>query len=1147
MSLWPFVTVLASLVLILLFRRIDKRTISFHKFKRYADKLSADFDRYLQHKKQELAGSVHDLEDALRGAAQFLVKLETAESSLRTNLLNLGGEKNELLAVKNELAKLTTLKEKTSAEVAAIERHLPPLKKLGKRVQSIGMRVAENEKALKNVQSAIPEIGGRVHERTEAAIEEMRGVILEESKGALVPVVDEYRQNLDLLRNAHGEEMERMKKFSAGVAEMTERKIAELSGAITACAKRISDMEGRDVRLMGERIAELDSLLGGTRAKIEAVQGEMLGEFQRRVDAGFKGYAQTLDAAKEGFRQEMFAKIEERAKDLSAYVAGLEGRVQSLVGDFEKETGTQRESLDLQMKAQQFEAEGLRNRLLAEISEEAQKNLLLLRPIVSEVNEKLQLSKKEFSLLTDAMKAEFDAQIKGVGDRIQAFRKEVEGQKDAIFGELEKRLEGAGKRLNEMDQKVDEKVRQVSENVSADFMGKLNEYEQSVSGLEGRIGDLKIIAKTGQKMIEERIESVFKNYQPDIEEKIQSIRRSTEESFARERDKILQRMSGIVETSEIELKKREASLQSFLGEAERKIRESRDALEKEQETILKNVETLRGEARGELVRELENLKDIFREEKERVLGRYAKDLTGVSERLEGLANRAESVRSTVEERSEALNRRLESFRVQMEEKISGLNGAVDDVRSVIGERVETAVRGVEGSVKAAETSYLRTGDELAGKLRKELERIESEIGRTRETVGGLRDAMMKETRDHLTQFRDAFEGSFEEHKDAFRDKEEELKSLVDSTVEGIRAEVSKSEKSAGEALKSFEEKAGSVQRKIEKRVQEIEKRISDFERDSQIIKKAVQFKDEVKEEIEKLSDYIFQIKEDKKDILELRKVIDALKRDEGDIAAKVRSLKSEKKLVFDIAKNAENAVGLITVVEEKIKLIEGQKDGLAKMETELKQIGERFDTLESKAGHLASKEEDIEVSVETITKTKEFIVGLEKRTEILKESFSEIKGNEEDVKRRIAIIEEKTLSLKQNEKLMDEVLTRFKSMDALVLDIETRTKQLQSAREWLANTESRLTNISGNAERLVGELKSLEAKQEALGAPYGADLAGDGKTFARAKGGAVSRESESKVKTVLTLFDQKWTIPEICKVTKMSRGEVELILELNNR
>jgi hypothetical protein len=46
---------------------------------------------------------------------------------------------------------------------------------------------------------------------------------------------------------------------------------------------------------------------------------------------------------------------------------------------------------------------------------------------------------------------------------------------------------------------------------------------------------------------------------------------------------------------------------------------------------------------------------------------------------------------------------------------------------------------------------------------------------------------------------------------------------------------------------------------------------------------------------------------------------------------------------------------------------------------------------------------------------------------------------------------------------------------------------------------------------------------------------------------ALPVETESKVKTVLTLYDQQWTIQEICKVTKMSRGEVELILELNNR
>ncbi|MFW6138477.1 MAG: hypothetical protein ACOC7U_04815, partial [Spirochaetota bacterium] len=98
-----------------------------------------------------------------------------------------------------------------------------------------------------------------------------------------------------------------------------------------------------------------------------------------------------------------------------------------------------------------------------------------------------------------------------------------------------------------------------------------------------------------------------------------------------------------------------------------------------------------------------------------------------------------------------------------------------------------------------------------------------------------------------------------------------------------------------------------------------------------------------------------------------------------------------------------------------------------------------------------------------------------------------------------------------------------------------RTSQLQNAREWLARTESRLTNLSRNAENLVNELKALTQVQ-------GKEAAG---TQGQRKAAAVSQESENKVKTVLTLFEQKWTIPEICKVTKMSRGEVELILELN--
>jgi chromosome segregation ATPase len=262
-----------------------------------------------------------------------------------------------------------------------------------------------------------------------------------------------------------------------------------------------------------------------------------------------------------------------------------------------------------------------------------------------------------------------------------------------------------------------------------------------------------------------------------------------------------------------------------------------------------------------------------------------------------------------------------------------------------------------------------------------------------------------------------------------------------------------------------------------------------------------------------------------------------LKRDEGDISAKVRQLKSEKKLVQDIARNAEQAIGLITVVDEKIKLIEGERELLERIESGMKDINSRFGDLREKADTLASREKDIEVSIETITKTKDFIGSLEQRAQLLQTNLKELRDREEDLKNKISLIDDKTGSLLNYEVRIDEVLSRFKEMDSFVADIEQRSKQLQNTREWLARTESRLTNLTKDAERLVGDMQGL---RQPAGVGDGASSSKDGPTL-------LSRESESKVKTVLTLFEQKWTIPEICKVTKMSRGEVELILELNNR
>jgi DNA-binding NarL/FixJ family response regulator len=87
---------------------------------------------------------------------------------------------------------------------------------------------------------------------------------------------------------------------------------------------------------------------------------------------------------------------------------------------------------------------------------------------------------------------------------------------------------------------------------------------------------------------------------------------------------------------------------------------------------------------------------------------------------------------------------------------------------------------------------------------------------------------------------------------------------------------------------------------------------------------------------------------------------------------------------------------------------------------------------------------------------------------------------------------------------------------------------MQKAREWLARTETRLEEVGRQAEEQVKLLGTIMRKE---GGPTG-------------DRGAPSLSARE---TVAKLAHQGWKVEEIARATKLSRGEVELILELSGR
>jgi DNA repair exonuclease SbcCD ATPase subunit len=1102
MGYWPFVTIFVSLVLILFFRRLDKRTINFNKFKKYADKLSEDFNLFLQTKREELKSQMAGLESVVLRAEALLNSIESSSEHLGKSSSQLQSERIELESVRRELEKLKGLKGEIAEEVTKLGKSLPSLKALSKQVDKITMDIAENERTLRNASAIIPTIEKRVQERSDKALEELTGILAEEARGRMGGIIDEYRQSLEMLSQTGNRELEKFNRETQDIMSRASQNVESFMDSLQNLGDRVKGIEEGRLAGVERKINELDDLVQEAHGKVETVGSEAVANFLSRAEEAYEKYTGLLERNRETLKTDIFQNIESHAKDLSSYVTRLEGRVQSLLQSIKDETDKYGEVLSLNAKAHQSEAEMLKERVVAEINEEANRNLLLIKPIVSEMNEKLISYKKEFATLYNGVKSKLQAQQDEFRERIESFGSEVEHRKQALIESLQMPVKELRLQLNTVSEQIEGSVGEAAVSVREGFVSRLREYEDRIHALEGRIGDLKNIADTGQDMIEQRIDSVFQNYRPEIEAKIVSLKEDTEQIYSRERERIAERIGSIVEETDSALKEREKHISEYMDSVDERLQGTEHKLSGQEQRLMENVNRVRIEARQELVRELENLKSLFKEEKDKSVERFKVDLTGI------------------------------------QEKIEELGGRVDGISTMVEDKINDAMSSVDASVREIETSYLNTGDELKDKLQSSIGSMNDEVQELRGKVDSMKEKVVGDVSDALAYFRKDVEKQMEDSREHIYEKGRELQELVNSLAEGAKAELESSHGEAETALHGFETEVSEVQSRIEKRVEEIEQRIGNFEKESTVLKRSIRFKEKVEEDIERFSDIMMQLKEDKKDILSMRKLIDNLKRDEGDISAKVRHLKSEKKLVQDIAKNAEQAIGLITVVDEKIKLIEGERELLERIEAGMREIDVRFGDLKEKADKLGSREKDIDMSIETITKTKDFISSLEQRAELLSTNMKELRDREEDLKSKVSLIDDKTGSLLKYEGRIDEVISRFKEMDSFVADIEQRSKQLQNTREWLARTESRLTNLTKDAERLVGDMQGMS--RPGNGEAGGTAASKDGPTL-------LSRESESKVKTVLTLFEQKWTIPEICKVTKMSRGEVELILELNNR
>jgi len=231
---------------------------------------------------------------------------------------------------------------------------------------------------------------------------------------------------------------------------------------------------------------------------------------------------------------------------------------------------------------------------------------------------------------------------------------------------------------------------------------------------------------------------------------------------------------------------------------------------------------------------------------------------------------------------------------------------------------------------------------------------------------------------------------------------------------------------------------------------------------------------------------------------------------------------TEKNRLEIMEKDFERLLQTSQRVEEKLKEVTGADDTLQDIQVTLRKLEDAIASAEEKFQRVESKNRILEETTH----------GIERNFQIMGETELALRKCRQNIDRAEEELDSFRPSIEELAMASERALStgeKLESLDTNLSAIEDRIEKMQIAREWLAQAETRFEDLNREAKRQLDMLNAV--------------LKEDSKKTGGSKGAPPPGVRE----TVIRLARQGWGPEEIARNLKISRGEVELILEMIGR
>ncbi len=954
-----------------------------------------------------------------------------------------------------------------------------------------------------------------VHQSIAAAIQQLRDDLeqqiseghdrslqqLSESNEASSAVALTVQSQAEKLRLASLQLEEQLQQLREHVARSTEEQSATIDRSIQETSERMQifgdDLTGRMDRLNGDTQERLELL--------SARVSEVSGEFTRKTETLQQQVAHRLETLESGNRSQIDAfseRIQEAARELQS---SMEGRIRTL------------EELGQQMTGHFADIE----QQLAGARETAETRI------------------RDFVMATKRM----------IDENSQTIEQDVLGRIEGRLADYEdglgyrfSRIEGVTGEIDDLEQNLRTAMDRINERIRGDFTAfgdelraqreedrsvataAMNNLQGEMQKLEGELNELKERAydNVSEKLrvFEDEFFLDLRNrsaamdariagWREEVDGRLETLQRDSEEGriqLEREYgDQLKERMHQFQEHAQAQLMKMDEQLDSHRSGLSGRIESAEATLASFQNGIQEELNALQS-------RSLQ----MFRQEFSQVEDRVRTDLKGFEEELD---TQLTSIRQHVTVENDALSSLIEVARSDVAVwQTRVLNEIRSSDAEVSNQLADTKVRMSE-NLQELKREFAQERDELVeqsreerGTIKSELEKIRTEMVRLHTHLDEHRQEDLNELQRKYTTVQQQLASQETAIQEELDERTREFRALLGDTREQFSAMQEK-------LLGKLEEEASTLGTTLH----EIERRQKGFIEQTGIFERADTLKEQLTQDIEELKGEISRFEAMRGEVREIEAEFGRVRKLAADAGEKMARFTADKRRIDLLEEDYRRLMTLAQSVEKKIEHVGGSEEQLQEITARLRSLDElqkavenRFDRLEKRRSQVDQAVEDIDSSTETLHQ--------------LEEQLQQFKQGIHEFPEALQHLSQQLKAVMSQEKATEKAIGALSSLDDTLSDVERRMSELATAREWLARTETRLEEISRDAGEQVKLLGSIMRQETKKGA---SDSAGAPSMNAR--------------ETVQKLARQGWKVDEIARATKISKGEVELILELSGK